>query len=486
MKKQHFYVIVFLICLANIGFAQIPYNHRYTQLVFDEIVVETNVVYGNAPAINFPYLDESNTSPQDLLMDIYSPVGDVLEFRPAIICVHSGAFVSGSKEADDMVAFCDSMAHRGYVTASMDYRLGMNVFSSSSSTRAVYRGLQDGRTAIRFLKENALLYGIDTNNIYLLGSSAGAYVGQHNYYLDTEDERPPETYLSPDLGCLDCSGNDFEHNGGANGLVALWGALIDTNLIISSDTLPVFLAHGTADATVPFGYGSAFGNDDFPATYGSSLVAEQLESFNVDVETYFVFGAGHEFYGTSNGNWPGSPNVYWDSVFTKVESFYYDIHKPVAGFSFEQMENIAVCYDTSSYATSWYWDFGDGNYSIEQNPLHEYSEAGDFTIIQFVSNQLDSWDTASAHALVSVGIEESNEIKLSVFPVPALHNVSITNDDHKSIQIVLSDGAGKIITQFKLEGFQKYDLDLSNYTKGVYFVIADNGYRKVFKKLIIL
>ncbi len=483
---KHLFLVITALCLVGAISAQIPYNQRYRSSVFNEIEIESNVIYGNAPALNFPYLDESNTTPQDLLMDIYQPVGDILEFRPVVICAHSGAFITGSKEADDMVSFCDSLAHRGYVTASIDYRLGMNVFSSASSTRAVYRGVQDGRSAIRFLKENAAFYRIDTNNIYLLGSSAGAFIGQHNYYMDNEDERPPDTYTNPDLGCLDCSGNNFVHSGKANGLVALWGALMDTNLIISTDTLPVFLVHGTADATVPFAYGSAFGNDNFPATYGSSLVAQQLESFNIDLEKYFVFGEGHEFYGTSNGNWVGSPNAYWDTIFNKVDSFYYNVQKPIAGFAIVQFENVAMFYDSSSMATDWYWDFGDGNYSTEQNPSHEYEQAGEFTVIQFVSNNLDSWDTASAYAYSFVGIKENHEATLGIFPIPTSNKVTISNFINSYAKLTLINSLGNTILQFNIRPSQKLELDLSEYPVGLYYIQANYGNQKVLKKLIIL
>ncbi|MFK5857553.1 MAG: carboxylesterase family protein [Bacteroidota bacterium] len=478
------YLTLFFAFLTCVSLAQVPYNQRYTNSIFDDIDIVTNVVYGNAPAINFPYMDEGNTSPQDLLMDIYTPVGDTLELRPAVICVHSGAFVTGTKEADDMVAFCDSLAHRGYVAASIDYRMGMNIFNSSSSTRAVYRGIQDGRSAIRYLKENAALYGIDTNNIYLLGSSAGAYIGQHNYYMDTEDERPPETYDSPDLGCLDCSGNDFEHNGKANGLAALWGALMDTNLIVSSDGLPVFLAHGTADATVPFGYGSAFGNSTFSPTYGSELVAQQLESFNIEVETYFVFGAGHEFYGTSNGDWAGSPNAYWDSVYNKVESFYYDIHKPMAAFSVQGyfMYNFI---DESSSSTSWYWDFGDDNYSVEQNPVHQYEEEGYYKVTQFVQNNNLSWDTVSVDIDFFVGVTESLDEQLQVYPNPASKGVTFFNNNNLNSVIIIFDNNGIAMEQLELSSFKDVKVDVSRYSEGLYFIQYYTGNSLIHKKLIV-
>ena len=468
--------------IMKITTAQIPYNSRYFEAIFDEINIETDVIYGNAPAINFPYFDEGNTSAQDLLMDIFQPVGDTLDFRPVLICAHSGAFVSGSKDVDDMQAFCDSMAHRGYVTASIDYRLGMNALSSSSSTRAVYRGIQDGRAAIRFFKENMGLYGIDTNNIYLLGSSAGGYIAQHNMFMDMEDERPDATYNSPNLGCLDCSGNSFQHSGKANGIIALWGALEDTNLIISTDTLPVFLAHGTADETVPFGYGFAFGNELFPPSYGSSLVAAQLESFGNNPETYFVWGEGHEFYGTNNGNWPDEPNQYWDSIFNKTVDFTLNIHKPKAGFWMQQFENIVMFYDSSSNATNWYWDFGDGYYSTEQNPSHEYQTPGEFYPIQFASNDLISWDTTSAYVLSWVGIEEIKKPDFEVFPNPAKDFISIKNLSNQLQTINVINLSGQILMSLQLDVQQSKTVDISGLEPGVY-VIADK-WNGTIRKLI--
>ena len=62
----------------------------------------------------------------------------------------------------------------------------MNPFSQVSAERSVYRGLQDGRAAVRYLKENANIINIDTNNVFMLGSSAGAFVTIHNilYYIE--------------------------------------------------------------------------------------------------------------------------------------------------------------------------------------------------------------------------------------------------------------------------------------------------------------
>jgi acetyl esterase/lipase len=198
-------------------------NHRYTTTLFPSSTPISNIIYVTAPAINGPfYTVESSTSSQNLVMDIYKPTGDTFTLRPAVILAHSGGFLLGNKNADDMKALCDTLARKGYVTASIDYRMGFNLVGNTElhSTRAVYRGLQDGRTAVRFLRANAALYGIDPTKIYFVGSSSGSFIGLHSIYMDEASEiptqagvvtysniTPPFSHTTPNLGGLDVGNN---------------------------------------------------------------------------------------------------------------------------------------------------------------------------------------------------------------------------------------------------------------------------------------
>ncbi|MCB0396264.1 MAG: PKD domain-containing protein [Flavobacteriales bacterium] len=60
---------------------------------------------------------------------------------------------------------------------------------------------------------------------------------------------------------------------------------------------------------------------------------------------------------------------------------------PDPGFSFTAT-NLQVSYtDTSAGApTSWFWDFGDGNISTQQNPTHTFSAPGSYTTCLTVTN----------------------------------------------------------------------------------------------------
>jgi len=187
--KKAFLFLFFVTFLAS---AQ---EYRYTETLFESATLTADVVYGNAPFINGIYHNEANTTNGDLVMDIYAPTDDTNTLRPAIIFAHSGAFLNGNRNHEDMVALCDSLARKGYVTATIDYRKNFYLISNAEihGTRAVYRGIQDGRSAIRFLRANAATYGIDPEKVYLGGSSTGAFIALHAAYMNDPNEQPIET-----------------------------------------------------------------------------------------------------------------------------------------------------------------------------------------------------------------------------------------------------------------------------------------------------
>ncbi len=79
---------------------------------------------------------------------------------------------------------------------------------------------------------------------------------------------------------------------------------------------------------------------------------------------------------------------------------------PVADFVAvpdETCDGIVQFYDRSRYApTSWQWDFGDGNTSNLQNPLHTYTTSGTYNVRLIVSNPYGV-DTAYRTVRVSLG-----------------------------------------------------------------------------------
>ena len=74
---------------------------------------------------------------------------------------------------------------------------------------------------------------------------------------------------------------------------------------------------------------------------------------------------------------------------------------PVADFMYNESHAILPVQftDQSQNVTGWIWDFGDGTNSTEQNPVHVYSTAGNYTVKLVVSN---AHGTVSKNIIISV------------------------------------------------------------------------------------
>ena len=98
-------------------------QHRFVSQSFENINIERDIVF--AIEDGFDFMGFGIDNPEPLRMDVYFPSGDNMKARPLVICLFGGAFLAGSKERPDMIAWCDSLAHYGYVAAAINYRLGL-------------------------------------------------------------------------------------------------------------------------------------------------------------------------------------------------------------------------------------------------------------------------------------------------------------------------------------------------------------------------
>jgi acetyl esterase/lipase len=497
MKHKLLFYISLLIALSVNA-----QNYRYVHTVFPGSVKTNGIIYGTALFLNYPYLNESATTVQNLVMDLYRPQNDTLTNRPAIIFAHPGGFITGNRSVDDMVAFCDTFARKGYVTATIDYRQGLEVLDNPDLHygRAAYRGIQDGRTAVRFLRANAAQYGIDPGKIYLAGSSAGSFIALNSVFLDAT-ELPTyvgqvsytafsQNYSGPSLGNPDIGAN-LGYAGTPDGVLGLWGGVDDVQKIGTNNDSPVFLVHGTADATVPFNSGPPFGYSSLADVFGSHAISLRLTAIGIPAaETYFVEGQGHEFYGTSNGTWANGTggNEYWDTIVQKSTGFFWQLHKPTADFSITASSLEVNFTDQSSGATGWKWNFGDGGSSNEQNPVHLYSSAGIYTVNLYIRNTIQSWDTVS-HTFIMIdhtGFGELQPGDIRIYPVPASGEVTFESESPLNTSgVKVYNSSGKEMLVSIANNGNNFRMDVKGWAPGVYVVkiLAEGDI--LFRKLIV-
>lgn len=310
------------------------------------------------------------TDMQPLRLDIYEPSGDTQTERPLIMLLHGGAFILGDKATESIRELATDFARKGYVVASINYRIGFNPASKSSLERAAYRAVQDARAALRYLSANAAAYRIDPRYVFLGGSSAGAITALNTAFMK-EEERPESTgrniwRAQIDLGKLDESTNTVTGEYTIRALVNLWGAVNDTNIIDSYERIPVLSVHGDADKIVPYNYSYPFLDLDTGLTanivsklYGSFPIDRRLKDLGIYSELITLHDAGHEPQYE-----PGRYRMVMDTIQAYATEFYFR-----ALLNFPEVtgpRQIAIGTSPSTYSIplqndlSYYWQIKGG------------------------------------------------------------------------------------------------------------------------------
>ncbi len=123
-------------------------------------------------------------------IDIYRPASSGMRGgrAPLVVVIHGGSWRSGDRR--QLAGLNGWLADRGYVVASIDYRL--------APAHPYPAALQDVGAAIRRLKANAQAYALDTTRIVLLGRSAGAHLALlAAYTMHDPDIRGAVSFYGP-------------------------------------------------------------------------------------------------------------------------------------------------------------------------------------------------------------------------------------------------------------------------------------------------
>ena len=171
---------IILLFVFTTGFAiaqqknEIPrdtsFNIRSTTISVYKSYPNTKVVVPNLPENvkaeeNIIYTSYGD---RNLHLDLFMPKKG--GSYPGVLLIHGGGWRSGDRSME--VPMAQFIAAHGYVTAVVEYRL---------SVEALYpAAIHDLKTALRWMRANAVKYNIDTNKIAVYGCSAG---GQLAFFM---------------------------------------------------------------------------------------------------------------------------------------------------------------------------------------------------------------------------------------------------------------------------------------------------------------
>jgi len=263
-------------------------NQFADKLFFDQqqptVVYLNDVVYATKDGV-------------DLHLQILLPNTGQPGKKPCVLYVQGSAWMKQNVyfNATQLAEF----AKRGYMVAIVEYRhTGIAPFPAQ---------MQDAKTAIRYIRKNADKYNVDTNNLFIWGDSSGGHTAlmvgvtqgvqndlDDNVYGDVSAEvnaviayyPPSEIYVMRNYP------SKFPHEtaDSPEGLL-IGGKTVSENQVLAEKAsplhyvtkehklVPMFIAAGTMDKTVPFSQ--------------SDLMANKLQECNQSYEFHALMGADH-------------------------------------------------------------------------------------------------------------------------------------------------------------------------------------------------
>jgi para-nitrobenzyl esterase len=431
MKKL--YAILILGLTWSVSAQEPCATGRYASDIFSNVTVTSNINYGSNTSWS-----GGNTT---LSLDVYEPTGDTETARPLIIWVHGGSFIGGSKTDGDVVTLSQRFAKKGFVCSSISYRLGFFPFDSANAVKAVVRATQDLKAAIRFFykdKATTNTYKIDTNHIFIGGSSAGAITALHVAYLD--DVCKISDYLTPtdinSLGGLDGTSGNPGYSSTVHGVLNGCGALARYSWIEAGD-VPLCSVHGTNDGTVKYNRGIV--NPGTPLMYldGSRMLHERACAVGVENSFYTFPNAPHVPY-ANNTN-------YMDTTVNFVRDF---------------LIKQLGCTDA------------------ELQPENAWLETANLYAIN------DCNGSPITDVCASSGMVDNMPMTALIYPNPANGEVKIVPSIDQTYSILLMDLSGRVLDAHE-SVYGIGELNVSTMKAGTYFIKVQSGKFSYTEQLIV-
>jgi hypothetical protein len=135
------------------------------------------------------------------------------------------------------------------------------------------------------------------------------------------------------------------------------------------------------------------------------------------------------------------------------------------------------------------WDFGDGETSTEEHPTHLFAQNGEYNVCLTAYGECDDNQTCSL-VNITVGVDELGKNAIDIYPNPAsdLLTIEASAVDGNVLSIEISNISGQVVMNKALNdfnGYAKVQLDISDLTKGVYFVKIFNSEVTTTKRLVV-
>ncbi len=197
--------------------------------------------------------------------------------RPAIVFFHGGSWSEG--KPDWFFESCRSYANKGWVACAVEYRIVVR------HNTLPFEAVKDARSAIRWIRQNASQYLIDTNQVIVSGNSAGGHLALATALADQWNEKTDDLKYSATPNIVMVNAGVYDLTDRSTAWIS--ADLADKNLVkeispnhLVKKVVPHFLiVHGTNDRNCPYQTAETF--------------VQKMKQAGNQIEFHPFEGAGH-------------------------------------------------------------------------------------------------------------------------------------------------------------------------------------------------
>lgn len=361
-----------------------------------------------------------------------------------------------------------------------------------------------GQGVIQWSDPNGVLGTGDTLVLPALSSSQTIYV--------QSDVTPPAQFVGPvnsNFGAGSYHGTGF--HGALNFTASQACEIVSAWVDADGPGIRTFiLATGSGTGSTPVG-GAVVAQQNVLLQDGPQRVTLNL---SVPGPGNYHIGASPNtnnamYRNTSGANYPysvaGLIDITSSSATTNPNAYYYYLYDlevkekqclseadtlvlvpGIADFNFTNSGTTYTFQDQSTSASSWFWDFGDGNTSTLQNPVHTYATSGSYTV-SLAINQ----GSCSVEETIAVGLSEEenvwgSQVVLRPNPSEGISHLEFSSRILEASKLVVYAINGKEVWRTDVPaGTAEVVIATSQWEAGVYMVHLRSESNHVVLRLLV-
>jgi PKD repeat protein len=161
--------------------------------------------------------------------------------------------------------------------------------------------------------------------------------------------------------------------------------------------------------------------------------------------------------------------------------------RPGPNFSF-QIQNLTVTFENrSNHSLIYEWDFGDGEMSTDQNPVHTYAAPGEYSVVLKASNECTTREKTTKITVGNVDVVDAGKGGIKLFPNPASDRLMVEVEDLTldAFDYSIKNIEGRSMLSGRFSSSTPQPLNIKQLTSGIYFLSLVSGDKTYVAKFIV-